>query len=354
MTDKLCINVKGQSGSLPKIGFGTANLKDRTAQSVCNALQNGYTLIDGALLYGNQVKVGEGIRMSGVPRNKFQVTTKVGFFPENSTGVWMYNSNNVKGEELASIDLCLQQLGLDYVDLVLVHSPIVSVPEYKAAACPHFFELFNMEGRPDAIKPDTLPGGEPIRPLVIDAMMRKAQKENISKQESLERRKRSWALLEKAYKEGKAKMIGVSNYPTELLEEMKSYAEIMPAVNQIEYHPRFSSPSTYAKCKELGIVMESYGVLSSVFMGNDGFDEVINEIAKKTGRTPIQTCIRWTVQKGVCPILRSGSKQNQAANLAALVGPDLSSEDMARIDSLEDNYPYYWLPEPTILTTCNK
>ena len=103
----------------------------------------------------------------------------------------MYNSNNVKGEELASIDLCLQQLGLDYVDLVLVHSPIVSVPEYKAAACPHFFELFTMEGRPDAIKPDTLPGGDPIRPLLIDAMMRKAQRENISKQESLERQKRS-------------------------------------------------------------------------------------------------------------------------------------------------------------------
>ena len=84
-----------------------------------------------------------GIKNSGVARDKFWVTTKVGFFPPNSNGVWMYNSNNVKGEETESIDICLKQLGLEYVDLLLVHNPITSVPEYKAGSCPHFFELFS-------------------------------------------------------------------------------------------------------------------------------------------------------------------------------------------------------------------
>ena len=350
MDSRLLINVKGQSGDFPKIGLGTANLKERTAESVCNALQNGYTLIDAALLYGNQEEVGRGIKLSGVPRNEFQVTTKVGFFPPNSDGVWMYNSNNIKGEETESTDLCLQQLGLDYVDLLLIHNPIASVPEYKAASCPHFFELFSYSEHPDAVKPEKLPGGVPIRPLIIDSMMRKAKEEGISKKESFETRKKSWALLEKAYKEGKAKMIGVSNYPAELLDEMKEYAEIMPAVNQIEYHPRFSSPATYAKCKELGILIQSYGILNSTLINNKKVNSTIENISKRTGRSPIQTCIRWATQNKVCPILRSSSKSNQESNLLSVDGPDLSPQDMASIDLLEENHPYYWLPEATIQT----
>ena len=350
MTTKFSFKVKGQSGSLPKISLGTAALQDRTAQAVCNALQNGYTLIDAALLYGNQAEVGRGIKMSGVPRDNFQVTTKVGFFPPNSAGVWMYNDNNLKGEETASIDLSLKQLGLEYVDLLLLHSPLVSVGEYNAACCPWYFELFNLWGFPDAVKPDRLPGGDLVRPLIIDSMMCKATRQGISKQESLERRKRSWALLERAFTEGKAKMIGVSNYPAELLEEMKGYAKIMPAINQMEFHPRFQSPSTYAKCKELGIVMQSYGVLNPWFVGYGKVNDTIKEISKRTGRTSIQTLIRWTVQKGVVAVLRSGSKENQSKNLSALEGPDLSPEDMSCIDSLHENYPYYFLPEATLQT----
>ena len=350
MNDRHFINVKGQSGDFPPIGLGTANLGEKTADAVCNALKNGYKLIDAALLYGNQKEVGEGIKKSGLPRNQFQVTTKVGFFPPKSEGVWMFNAANMKGGETKSIDLCLEQLDLEYVDLLLLHNPTASVPEYNAASLPHFFELFGTSGHPDAIKPEKLPGGEPIRPLIIDSMLRKAKQEGISKEESLEIRKRSWAALEKAFKEGKAKMIGVSNYPAELLEEMKSYAEIMPAVNQLEYHPRFASPLTYAKCKELGISVQSYGILNSMLIANPRVNGVLDEVAKRTCRTSIQTCIRWAVQNKVCVIFRSGSKENQASNLASLDGPDLSLADMASIDGLDENYPYYWLPEPSIQT----
>ena len=94
----------------------------------------------------------------------------------------MYNPNNVKGRETESIDLCLKQLSLEYVDLVLLHNPIVSVPEYRAASSPHFFELLKMQGDPNAIKAETLTGGESIRPLVIDALMSKAKQEAISKE----------------------------------------------------------------------------------------------------------------------------------------------------------------------------
>ena len=131
---------------------------------------------------------------------------------------------------------------------------------------------------------------------------------------------------------------------------MKSYAEIMPAVNQIEYHPRFASPLTYAKCKELGILVQSYGILKSILIANSRVNDVLDEIAERTERNSIQTCIRWAVQKKVCVIFRSGSKENQASNLASLDGPDLSLEDMASIDALNENYPYYWLPEPSIQT----
>ena len=350
MAGRHLINVKGQSGDFPKIGLGTANLGDRTAEAVCNALKSGCTLIDAALCYRNQKEVGEGIKMSGLSRNQFQVTTKVGFFPPESDGVWMYDSNNMKGGESESIELSLKQLGLEYVDLLLIHNPTTSVPEYNTATCPHFFELFGNSGHPDAVKPEKLPGGEHIRPLIIDSMLRKAKEDGISKEKSLEIRKSSWALLEKAYKEGKAKMIGVSNYPAELLEEMKGYAEIMPAVNQIEYHPRFASPSTHAKCKELGILLQSYGILNSMLIANQKVNDVITQVARRTDRTPIQTCIRWAVQNQVCVIFRSGTKTNQVSNLASLDGPDISSEDMASINALNENHPYYWLPEASIQT----
>ena len=81
MADRYFVNVQGQSGDFPKIGLGTANLGERTTDAVCNALQNGCRLIDAALCYRNQKEVGEGIKMSGLSRDQFQVTTKVGFFP---------------------------------------------------------------------------------------------------------------------------------------------------------------------------------------------------------------------------------------------------------------------------------
>ena len=338
------------AANLPPIALGTAGLGERTTDAVCNALQNGYTLLDCALLYGNQEDVGKGIQLSGIPRENFKICTKVGVFPPDSEGVWMYNPNNIKGQETDSINMCLNQLNVKYVDLLLLHNPLVSVTEFNAASCPFHFELANTTGLPTAITPKKLPGGEEIRPLILDSLVRKAKNDGISKEQALERRKKSWSLIEKAFIEGKAKMIGVSNFPAELLDEMKGYAKIMPKVNQVEFHPRYWSPSIYSKCIELGITMMSYGILNSWKVGNKKVNDTILEISSRMGRTPVETLIRWTVQKGVVAILRSGTKENQAANLAATEADNLSDEDMQRIDSLEENYPYYFIQQPTLDT----
>ena len=94
----------------------------------------------------------------------------------------------------------------------------------------------------------------------------------------------------------------------------------------------------------------SYGILNSWKIENKKVNDTILDISTRTGKTPIQTLIHWTIQKGAVAIVRSGSKENQAANLAAIGGEDLSEEDMKRIDSLEENYPYYFISQPTLDT----
>lgn len=144
-------------GKIPHLGFGTATLfGERCTTAVAEAIKLGYRHVDTALLYANHEAVGAGIRKSGVSREEIWVTSKIAFFPPESAGVWMYGGigeegnatspgsvgeNNEMGKEEASIDLALQQLQLEYVDLLLIHNPCSSVPEYNAACMPHFFEL---------------------------------------------------------------------------------------------------------------------------------------------------------------------------------------------------------------------
>ena len=136
---KLPFKVRGQEGVIPALGFGTANLKNsQCVDSVVTALGHGYRLLDTALLYGNQVEVGEGLRKSGVPRDDVWLTSKVAFFPEKSSGCWMHQENNLKGGEAASITLTLDQLKVSHVDLMLIHNPAVGRKEYDAACLPHF------------------------------------------------------------------------------------------------------------------------------------------------------------------------------------------------------------------------
>ena len=208
-------DVKGQSGELPQVGLGTAGLLgERCVSAVIEALKQGYRVIDTALLYANQLEVGEGVRKSGLDRKDMWITSKVAFFPPNAEDLWAAADRKVpndKGGEEASIDLTLKQLGVDYVDLLLIHTPAASKEEYGAAALPHFFELFYYLGRDEAVtvKPERLPDGDNIRDLIMQAKRQRVKEANTAAH-ALTVRKGVWQAMEKALQQGKAKYIGVS------------------------------------------------------------------------------------------------------------------------------------------------
>jgi diketogulonate reductase-like aldo/keto reductase len=152
--------------------------------------------------------------------------------------------------------------------------------------------------------------------------------------------------MEKALKEGKTKYIGVSNYPAELLYEMKEYAEIMPAVNELEFHPRFAAPSVLEAAKDIGLALIGYGTGCSFTIEKN---KVVAEIAAKYGRHPLSIVCKWTNLKGVCLIPRSDKPNHIGDNLLS-TDFDLAPEDVARLDSLNEDYPYYWDPKPTAIT----
>lgn len=159
--------VAGQGGKIPQVGLGTSNLTGETCeQAVVEAIKSGYRLIDTALLYGNHAEVGagvlRGIAESNLDRDDVFIISKVGFFPPTAKEreLWMYEGGpNIKGSEAEAIELSLSQLKLKYVDMFLIHNPTATIEEYNCASLPHFFELFNLKNKEDAVKPQTLPNG---------------------------------------------------------------------------------------------------------------------------------------------------------------------------------------------------
>jgi len=338
--------VKGQSGDIPQIGLGTSSFKgDQCIQAVKTAIDVGFRVVDTALIYGNQVEVGEGIRQSSVPRSQIWITTKVGFFPPGSESAFNYNPNNLKGEESHSIDLSLKQLGVDSIDLILIHNPAASREEYYSAFVPHYFEYMNYAKKELAVTPK-LPDGTPIRPII-----QKSKREELVSRKNpeldLQVRKRSWLALEEAQKAGKCKYIGVSNFPAELLLEMKSYASVMPAVNQLEFHPGFSSPQLQRVAKELGVVLTGFG--TGTYCGLNPRPEGLS-----TPLTWYQAVARWTIQHGAGINLRSSSRDHLIENLKINALSELSAEDMKILDELNKDYPYYWDQASTVLSLVHK
>ena len=122
---------------------GTAGISGIDSENmVVSALQLGFRTLDTALLYGIQEEVGRGIKKSGVRREDISITSKCAYFPPDSEGkIWPYSADNVKGDEMASIEKSLKQLGVDYIDTMLIHTPVTSPPEFRAGFTPHFFEF---------------------------------------------------------------------------------------------------------------------------------------------------------------------------------------------------------------------
>ncbi|KAJ3986113.1 NADP-dependent oxidoreductase domain-containing protein [Lentinula detonsa] len=260
---------------IPWLGFGTGTAlynKDST-EAVKAAIQNGITHLDGAQLYRNEESLGQGIKESGVPRGKLYVTTKLEETPSAPT---------IK----ATLEISLKKLGLDYVDLFLIHSPFVATKEGKL--------------------------------------------------------KGWWKEMEEIKKEGLAKSIGVSNFTVEHLQIILQDATVVPAVNQIELHPYIwdTGSKIYDFCKEKGIVIESYGGLSPIVRAPGGtLDPVLanaaERLAKESGTAVSsgQVLSKWLIQKGVVVVTTSSkvSRIKEALSTASL--PDLSADEISAIET---------------------
>ncbi|SDB15860.1 Aldo/keto reductase [Streptococcus henryi] len=256
---------------IPKIGFGTWQIPegDEAYNSVAYALEVGYRHVDTAQIYGNEVSVGRAIADSGLSREDIFLTTKV----------W----NDKHSYDLAkeSIDESLKKLGTDYLDLLLIHWP-----------------------NPKALREN-------------DAW--KAGNAG------------AWKAMEEAYKEGKVKAIGVSNFMIHHLEALFETAEIKPHVNQVLLAPGCPQEELTAFCKEHDILLEAYSPLGT---GSIFSNETAKEVAEANNKSVAQVALRWSLQKGFLPLPKSVTPKNIKANLD-IFDFTLSDEDMAKLDSLQ-------------------
>ncbi|WP_440706292.1 aldo/keto reductase [Heyndrickxia oleronia] len=253
---------------MPWFGIGVFKVEEgpELVHAVRAAIKNGYRSIDTAAIYGNEEGVGQGIREgiqeAGITREDLFVTSKV------------WNADLGYESTIQAYETSLKKLGLDYLDLYLIHWPVEG--KYKEA----------------------------------------------------------WRALETLYKAGKIKAIGVSNFQTHHLEELMKDAEIKPMVNQVEYHPRLTQKEVQTFCQEHGIQLEAWSPLMQGQLLNN---EVLTEIATKYNKSVAQVILRWDLQSGVVTIPKS-TKEHRIIENANVFDFELTKEDMERIDDLNQNH----------------
>jgi len=249
--------------TIPAIGFGTYNLRGEDGiASIVSALKTGYRLLDTALNYKNEGQVGEAIRRSGVDRGEIMVTTKL---PGRHHGF---------DETLASFEESRAHLGVDYVDLYLIHWPIPRIDKYVE----------------------------------------------------------TWRAMIQLREQGLVRSIGVSNFTEQYLDRLIGETGVAPAVNQIELHPRFPQLAMRQVNLSHGIVTESWSPLARQRPVDQ--EPVIVAIAAEHGVTPAQVVLRWHVELGVVPVPKSASPSRQAENLD-IFGFRLTDAEITAISSLQ-------------------
>ncbi|RYO95519.1 hypothetical protein DL764_007679 [Monosporascus ibericus] len=271
---------------MPAIGLGTwQSGKNEVSEAVKHALSVGYRYIDTALAYGNEHEVGEGIRASGVPREQIWVTTKL--------------DNPWHKRVAEGIDASLKNLGLEYVDLYLMHWPCSTRPDDLKK----HYDDWNF----------------------ID----------------------TWREMQKLVGTGKVRNIGVSNFGIRNLEKLLNdpSCKIKPAVNQIELHPNNPSPKLVAYCKEKGIHVTGYSCLGST---NSPLykDKTLLSIAESKGKTPQQILLHWGIRNGWDVIPKSVNKDRISGNFD-IDGWSLTEDEMQKLSNLPDRFKVCgddWLP----------
>ncbi len=255
---------------LPQLGFGVWQSPEgaTTRDAVAIALELGYRHVDTARIYGNEADVGAALAASGLPRDQVFITTK------------LWNDDHGYDAALRALDASLGRLGLDHVDLYLIHWPV-----------PH-------------------------------------------------KRRDSWRALERAFADGRARAIGVSNYLVPHLREVLAEAKVVPHVNQIELSPFLQRRDTRALCREHGIVVEAYCPLTQ---GQRLGHPTVTAIAQAAGRTPAQILLRWGIEHGHVVLSKSNHREWIAEN-AAIFDFALDAAAMSKLDNLEEGLATAWDP----------
>lgn len=270
---------------MPRIGLGTYKMTpEHIKAAVPIAIHTGYRLIDTATYYRNEKAIGQVIESMvasrAISRSDLFIQSKLATFDQG------YEPT------LKAVDLSLQNLGLDYIDLYIIHWP----------------------------------GSSKLPPA--DARNKELRRE-------------SWRALELLYEQGKVRSIGVSNYLRVHLEEMRQYASVLPMVNQFELHPAYQPVETIEWCREHKVAVQAYAslgegrLLAADFLQRHG---VLASCAQRCGRTVAQVLLRWAWQHGHCIIPKSISEQRIKEN--ADIDFELAAGEMDAIDGIGDAEPF--------------
>ena len=251
--------------SIPQLGFGVFRVEPvETERIVSDALEVGYRHIDTAAVYGNEEGVGRAIAASGIPREELFITTK------------LWNADQGAESAPSAIDASLERLGLDHVDLYLIHWP-----------------------RPD-------------RDLYVE----------------------TWRAMEQMKADGKTRSIGVSNFTVDHLQRVIDESDTVPAVNQVELHPAFSQSALRTFARQQGIHIESWGPLGQGKYDLFGMPAVA-EAAQAHGVSPAQVVIRWHLQNGLIVFPKTNSRDRMEQNFDVF-GFELSDDEVNAIDRLDE------------------
>ncbi|WP_141604054.1 aldo/keto reductase [Terrilactibacillus laevilacticus] len=247
---------------MPILGFGVFQVPElaQCEQAVSDALEAGYRLIDTAAAYFNEEAVGAAIKKSGIPREELFITTKL----------WIQDAGYENAKK--AFDVSLKKLGLDYLDLYLIHQP--------------FNDYYG-----------------------------------------------SWRVMEELYKEGRIRAIGVSNFYPDRLADLILNSEVVPAVNQVETHPFFQQKEAKKVMEEYGVQIESWGPFAEG-QKNIFQNELLASIGAKYGKSVAQVILRWHIQRGVVAIPKSVHKERIIENLNVW-DFTLSEEDLVSIATLD-------------------